>query len=210
MKSSETFPSLCSNSILIRCNITVGEIQERRCVAAWLCSRERSDRPKEIPRHTPIYPVLEPGDMNDIPLDPAAAEQALPETYAETMNAFFTDLADQESDDYMTNVKRVLALDYVLLRADIDEHDKTEQARLDLTYTIEAVDLKGMTIQNVSGSDKRQIPYAAVREEFEFTPLEATKICSARISSRTIGVIDQFEPREVSNSFNSQNNNNPV
>jgi hypothetical protein len=113
--------------------------------------------------------------MDDIPLDPAAAERALPETYAEMMNAFFTDLADQESGDYVTNVKRVLALDYVLLRADVDEHDKTEQARLDLTYTIEAVDLKGMTIQNVSGSDKRQLAHGAVREGFEFTPLEVSK-----------------------------------
>ena len=113
--------------------------------------------------------------MDDIPLDPAAAERALPETYAEMMNAFFTDLADQESGDYVTNVKRVLALDYVLLRADVDEHDKTEQARLDLTYTIEAMNLKGMTIQNVSGSDERQLAHGAVREEFEFTPLEVSK-----------------------------------
>lgn len=113
--------------------------------------------------------------MDDIPLDPAAAERALPETYAETMDAFFTDLADQESGDYVTNVKRVLALDYVLLRADVDEYDKTEQARLDLTYTIEAVDLKGMTVQNVSGSDERQLAHGTVREEFEFTPLEVSK-----------------------------------
>jgi ABC-type phosphate/phosphonate transport system substrate-binding protein len=72
--------------------------------------------------------------MDDIPLDPAAAERALPETYAETMDAFFTDLADQESGDYVTNVKRVLALDYVLLRADVDEYDKTEQARLSRSH----------------------------------------------------------------------------
>lgn len=123
----------------------------------------------------PIYSVLEIGNMDDIPLDPVVAELALPETYSETMDAFFTDLADEESDDYVINVKRVLALEYVLLRADVDDHDKTEQARLDLTYEIEAVDLEGMTVQNVSGSDKRQLPHAAVREEFEFTPLEATK-----------------------------------
>jgi hypothetical protein len=52
---------------------------------------------------------------------------------------------------------------------------RCDRLRLDLTYTIEAVDLKGMTVQNVSGSDERQLAHGTVREEFEFTPLEVSK-----------------------------------
>lgn len=112
--------------------------------------------------------------MEDIPLDPVVAQMALPDRYSETMEAFFTDLAEQESGDYARKIKQVLALDYVLLRADVDEQGRSESDRLELTYKIEAVDLDSLTAQNVSGSDERRLPHEEVREEFEFTPMEAT------------------------------------
>lgn len=112
--------------------------------------------------------------MEDIPLDPVVAQLALPDEYSETIEAFFTDLDEQETGDYTTNIKRVLSLEYVLLRADVDEQGRSESDRHELTYKIEAVDLNCLTVQNIRGSDERHLSHEDVREEFEFTPMEAT------------------------------------
>lgn len=112
--------------------------------------------------------------MKDNHLDPVVAQRVVPDKYKETIDAFFTDLAEQESGDYVTNIKRVLALDYVLLSTEVDEKSQTESDRVELTYQIESISLSSLTVQNVSGSNETNMPHKDIRENFEFVPLDAT------------------------------------
>ena len=74
--------------------------------------------------------------MEGIPLDPVVAQLALLDKHKETIVAFSTDLAQQEFGDYATNIKRVLALEYVLLRRGVDEEGRSESDRFELTCQI--------------------------------------------------------------------------
>lgn len=109
--------------------------------------------------------------MKELPLDPVVVEMAIPDEYKDMPDAFFTDLSKQEDEEYVTNLKRVISMEYVFLDEDIDNHDSDDVKPREFAYLIEQVDLDGATVETVFG-DAREFTHQEIRDAFDIVMLD--------------------------------------